>query len=81
MLQPGQPDVSVSIDRAAHFQRRLETEADSGTIGMAKDLAEVVAGKLGAAHTGRFAVRHARNRRRNGGYDTARATARTTVRH
>ncbi|CAM2179644.1 hypothetical protein PSAC2689_30344 [Paraburkholderia sacchari] len=77
-LRPGggfealDPDERLLARLAAHVDLRLETRATCRTQRRAEYFALQVLVELHAAHAGRFAVRHARNRTRNGRRDTAR---------
>lgn len=66
---------------AAHLYRRRKPTANSGPAGLTKNPAALLVIKLDAAHAGRLAMGHARNRRADGRRDAAGAAARSTVNH
>lgn len=62
-LQRGQPRQRVVLIVTAHRRLWLQAGAHWRTARIAKDRATVICGELHAPHTGRFATRHARDRR------------------
>lgn len=77
-FQFAQPRNRMRTVSAAHFDRRLQPAAKRRSFRLAKNAAQVVVRQLHAAHTGRLAIWHARNRagdRRRGAAGAAAATA------
>jgi hypothetical protein len=75
MLQPNQVGEGVLVAGAAHLERGAQVVAHGRPLGLAEDPAAIAGGELRTAHTGRFAVGHAGDRRRDREFNAARATA------
>ena len=68
----------VLAARSAHRGQWTQAPADLGTLRLSEDRAAIVVCELHAAHAGRLAVRHARDRRADRGRDAAGAATGAT---
>src|SRR5436309_7147531 len=74
-LEEGEIEERLLAAFAAHLGRGAQADADGGALRPAEEQAAVVVAQLDAAHAGRLAVRHARDRRGDRGGDAAGAAA------
>lgn len=78
-LQPVQIIQRLSLTGTAHFRGRPQGPAHRGPLRPAKKRTAQISRQLHAAHSCRFAVRHAWNRRGNTWRDATRAAMRTAI--